>query len=107
MSNKGGFALRPRLPEDGDLMIRVNEHTIDRRGARGLGVARRITAARVSHAARDTESDSAGAGAAPGLGTIAAAMGVDAAALLTACSRVIAHDALCYGYDPRDPAEKL
>ncbi len=27
VSNKGGFALRPRLPADGDLMIRVNEHT--------------------------------------------------------------------------------
>jgi hypothetical protein len=27
VSNKGGFALRPRLPKDGDLMIRVNEHT--------------------------------------------------------------------------------
>lgn len=39
----------------------------------------------------------AGAGSAQGLGTIAAAMGVDAAALLTICSRVIAHD-------PRDPA---
>lgn len=49
----------------------------------------------------------AGAGAAPGLGTIAAAMGVDAAALLTLCSRVVAHDALYYGYDPRDPAEEV
>lgn len=49
----------------------------------------------------------AGAAAAPGLGTIAAAMGVDAAALLTACSRVSAHDALYYGYDPRDPAEEV
>ncbi|QIV80388.1 EcsC family protein [Mycolicibacterium frederiksbergense] len=49
----------------------------------------------------------AGAAAAPGLGTIAAAMGVDAAALLAACSRVIAHDALYYGYDPRDPAEEV
>lgn len=49
----------------------------------------------------------AGAGAAPGLGTIATAMGVDAAALLTACSRVVAHDALYYGYDPRDPAEEI
>ncbi|WP_253867830.1 EcsC family protein [Mycobacterium sp. GA-1285] len=48
-----------------------------------------------------------GAGAAPGLGAIAAAMGVDAAALLTICSRVIAHDALYYGYDPRDPAEEV
>lgn len=49
----------------------------------------------------------AGVGAAPGLGAIAAAMGVDAAALLTVCSRVIAHDALYYGYDPRDPAEEV
>lgn len=27
LSNKGGFAYRPRRPEDGDLLIRVNEHT--------------------------------------------------------------------------------
>jgi hypothetical protein len=27
LSNKGGFAVRPRLAEDGDLMIRVKEHT--------------------------------------------------------------------------------
>lgn len=49
----------------------------------------------------------AGAGAAPGLGTIATALGVDIGAMLTACSRVIAHDALYYGYDPRDPAEEV
>jgi hypothetical protein len=49
----------------------------------------------------------AGAGAAPGLGTIAGAMGADVATLLIACSRVIAHDALYYGYDPRDPAEEI
>ncbi|EHB48622.1 hypothetical protein MycrhDRAFT_5463 [Mycolicibacterium rhodesiae JS60] len=49
----------------------------------------------------------AGAAAAPGLGLIAGAMGVDAASLLTACSRVVAHDALYYGYDPRDPAEEV
>lgn len=49
----------------------------------------------------------AGAGAAPGLGAIAGAMTVDTAALLTACSRVVAHDALYYGYDPRDPAEEV
>lgn len=49
----------------------------------------------------------AGVAAAPGLGTIATAMGVDAAALLTACSRVVAHDALYYGYDPLDPAEEV
>lgn len=49
----------------------------------------------------------AGAGAGPGLGAITAAMGADVAALLIACSRVIAHDALYYGYDPRDPAEEV
>lgn len=27
VSPKGGWAFRPRLPEDGDLLIRVNEHT--------------------------------------------------------------------------------
>ncbi len=26
-ANKGGFRLQPRRPEDGDLLIRVNEHT--------------------------------------------------------------------------------
>lgn len=49
----------------------------------------------------------AGAGAAPGLGAIGVAMGVDAGALLTVCSRLIAHDALYYGYGPRDPAEEV
>jgi hypothetical protein len=49
----------------------------------------------------------AGAGAAPGLGAVVAAMGADVAALLTACSRVVAHEALYYGYDPRDPAEEV
>lgn len=49
----------------------------------------------------------AGAAAAPGLGAIAAAMGVDTATLLTACSRVVAHDALYYGYNPLDPAEEV
>ena len=48
-----------------------------------------------------------GAAAAPGLATIATAMGVDTAALLTACSGVVAQDALYYGYDPRDPAEEI
>lgn len=49
----------------------------------------------------------AGAGAAPWLGTIAAAVGADIGAVLAACSRVVAHDALYYGYDPRDPAEEV
>ncbi|WP_338837747.1 EcsC family protein [Gordonia polyisoprenivorans] len=49
----------------------------------------------------------AGAGAAPGLATVTAAMGADVAAVLTACSRVVAHVALYYGYDPLDPAEEV
>lgn len=49
----------------------------------------------------------AGAAAAPGLGVIAAATGTDIAALLTLCSRVVAHYALYYGYDPRTPAEEV
>ena len=49
----------------------------------------------------------AGAGAAPGLGTIAGAMGIDAAILLAAASRVVAHHALYYGYYPHTPAEEL
>lgn len=34
-------------------------------------------------------------------------MGADVTTILVACSRVIAHDALYYGYDPRDPAEEV
>lgn len=49
----------------------------------------------------------AGAAAVPGLGTVATAMGVDVAALLTACTGVVAQHALYYGYDPRDPAEEI
>jgi hypothetical protein len=49
----------------------------------------------------------AGAAAVPGLGTVATAMGVDAAALLTACTGVVAQHALYYGYDPREPAEEI
>jgi EcsC protein family len=48
-----------------------------------------------------------GIAAAPGLSTVVAAMGVDAAALLTACTGVLARDALYYGYDPRDFAEEI
>ncbi|GBG37334.1 EcsC family protein [Mycobacterium montefiorense] len=49
----------------------------------------------------------AGAAAVPGLGAVATAMGVDAAALLTACTGVVAKHALYYGYDPRNPAEEV
>lgn len=49
----------------------------------------------------------AGAGAAPGLGVIGGAIAADTATLLTICSRIVAHDALYYGYDPCDPAEEV
>jgi hypothetical protein len=49
----------------------------------------------------------AGAAAVPGLGAVATAMGVDAAALLAACTGVVAQHALYYGYDPRHPAEEI
>lgn len=49
----------------------------------------------------------AGAGGAPGLGMIAAATGTDIAAMLTLCSRVVAHYALYFGYDPQSPAEEV
>lgn len=51
--------------------------------------------------------ESAGAAAAPGFGTVAAAMGGDAVFVLAAGSRAVAHTAMYYGYDPNDPAEKL
>lgn len=46
-----------------------------------------------------------GAGGAPGLGTVAGAMAVDAAVVLAAAQRVVSHTGLYYGYDPNDPAE--
>lgn len=49
----------------------------------------------------------AGVAAAPGLGAIAAAVATDVAAVLVAGSRVVAHTALYYGYDPEDPKEEV
>ena len=49
----------------------------------------------------------AGAGGAPGTGTVVAAVAVDAAALLGICSRVVAHTAMYYGYDPSEPGEAI
>ena len=46
-----------------------------------------------------------GAGGAPGIGTVAGAMAVDAAVVLAAAQRVVSHTGLYYGYDPNDPAE--
>ena len=41
----------------------------------------------------------AGAGAAPGIGTIVGVMAADAAAVLLAANRAVAHTAAYYGYD--------
>jgi len=49
----------------------------------------------------------AGAGAAPGVGAVATAMASDAAFVLGAGSRAVAHTAMHYGYDPLDPGERL
>lgn len=49
----------------------------------------------------------AGAGAVPGVGTIAATMAGDAAFVLGAGSRAVAHTAMYYGYDPGGPGEAL
>ena len=49
----------------------------------------------------------AGAGGAPGLGTVTTAMAADATFTLIACSRVVAHTAMYYGYDPLDRGEEL
>lgn len=49
----------------------------------------------------------AGAGAAPGAGTVLGAMAFDAATVLAASARVVAHTAACYGYDVRQPEEQV
>ncbi|WP_156757638.1 EcsC family protein [Actinokineospora pegani] len=49
----------------------------------------------------------AGAGAAPGAGTVAAAMAADAALVLGAMTRAIAHTAAYYGYDTELPQERV
>jgi len=49
----------------------------------------------------------AGAGAAPGIGTIVGVMAADAAAVLVAANRAVAHTAAYYGYDLNHPEERL
>lgn len=49
----------------------------------------------------------AGAGAAPGIGTIVGVMAADAAAVLVAANRAVAHTAAYYGYDMAHPQERL
>lgn len=50
---------------------------------------------------------SGGAAAAPGAGTVSAAIVLDSTAVLGLASRAVGHVSLCYGYDPEVPAEKL
>ena len=48
-----------------------------------------------------------GAGAAPGLGTVAGALAVDVTAVLGLAARTVAATAQYYGYDPRQPEEEV
>ena len=48
-----------------------------------------------------------GVGAAPGAAQVAAVMVGDMAALLLGASRLAAETGAAYGYDPKDPAEKI
>ncbi|WP_169576254.1 EcsC family protein [Nocardioides halotolerans] len=49
----------------------------------------------------------AGAGAAPGIGTVVGVMAGDAAAVLVAANRAVAHTAAYYGYNVDQPEERL
>jgi hypothetical protein len=49
----------------------------------------------------------AGAGAAPGISTVVGVMAADAAAVLVAANRAVAHTAAYYGYDLDRPDERL
>jgi hypothetical protein len=49
----------------------------------------------------------AGAGAAPGAATVVGAMAADAAAVLVASHRAVAHVAAYYGYDVDEPGERM
>ena len=48
-----------------------------------------------------------GIASAPGIGVIAAAIGLDIATFLISSARLVSHTAAYYGYDTKDPAEKL
>jgi hypothetical protein len=48
-----------------------------------------------------------GAGVAPGAGTVVGVMAADAAAVLVATTRVVAHTAAYYGYDTELPEERI
>lgn len=71
----------------------------------GAGAGFVITGAEVLTAGGSIAS--AGAAAAPGAGAVLGAMAFDAATVLAASARVIAHTAAYYGYDTREPEEEL
>ena len=48
-----------------------------------------------------------GVASAPGIGVIAGAIGLDIATFLASSARLVSHTAAYYGYDTKDPAEKL
>ena len=48
-----------------------------------------------------------GIASAPGVGMIAGAIGLDIATFLASSARLVSHTAAYYGYDTKDPAEKL
>ena len=48
-----------------------------------------------------------GIASAPGIGVIAGAIGLDIATFLASSARLVSHTAAYYGYDTKDPAEKL
>ena len=48
-----------------------------------------------------------GIASAPGIGVIAAAIGLDIATFLISSARLVSHTAAYYGYDTREPTEKL
>ena len=48
-----------------------------------------------------------GIASAPGIGVVAGAIGLDIATFLASSARLVSHTAAYYGYDTKDPAEKL
>ncbi|MET8028078.1 EcsC family protein [Streptomyces avermitilis] len=73
--------------------------------ATGLGSAAAVTGGEVLASAGTIAG--AGAGAAPGFGTVAGAMAADTAIMLALATRTVAATALHYGYYPSDPEEEL
>ncbi|MFJ2107577.1 EcsC family protein [Streptomyces microflavus] len=73
--------------------------------ATGLGSAAVVTGGEVLASAGTIAG--AGAGAAPGIGTVAGAMIADTAMMLGLATRTVAATALYYGYHPNDPEEEL